>query len=144
MGNPRTITSLQAPVSEAMASVPIEIHVTVSIAEAANLMTENDIGASPVLLDNETRDLAGIISERDIVRSLAETDDPEDERVGDWMSADLVVVEPSTTIAQATEMMLEGGMRHLPVVEVELGQRRVIGMVSVRDLLTAYHALAPE
>lgn len=144
MGNPRTITSLQAPVSEAMASVPIEIHVTVSIAEAANLMTENDIGASPVLLDNETRDLAGIISERDIVRSLSETDDPEDERVGDWMSADLVVIEPSTTIAQATEMMLEGGMRHLPVVEVELGHRRVIGMVSVHDLLTAYHALAPE
>lgn len=142
MGNPRTITSLQAPVSEAMASVPIEIHVTVSIAEAAGLMAENDIGASPVLLDNADRDLAGIISERDIIRCIAEGDDLEDERVGDWMSADLVVIEPSTTIEQATELMLEGGMRHLPVVETELGQRRVVGMVSVRDLLTTYQALA--
>ncbi|MEZ5228798.1 MAG: CBS domain-containing protein [Acidimicrobiales bacterium] len=56
-----------------MASVPIEIHVHLSIAEAAALMAENDIGASPVLLDNSARDLAGIISERDIVRSSPTT-----------------------------------------------------------------------
>ncbi|MEZ5377759.1 MAG: CBS domain-containing protein [Acidimicrobiales bacterium] len=143
MGNPRTITSLQAPVSQAMASVPIEIHVHLSIAEAAALMAENDIGASPVLLDNSARDLAGIISERDIVRSLADDGDPNDERVSDWMSVDLSTVTPDTTIEVATELMLEGGMRHLPVVETVGGHRKVVGMISVRDLLAAYRSV-PE
>lgn len=143
MGNPRTITSLQAPVSQAMASVPIEIQVHLSIADAAALMAENDIGASPVLLDNAARDLAGIISERDIIRSLADGGDPSDERVGDWMSVDLATVAPDTTIEEATELMLEGGMRHLPVVEMVDGRRKVAGMLSVRDLLAAYRSI-PE
>lgn len=141
MGNPRTITSLQSPISQAMASVPIEIQVHLSIAEAAALMAENDIGAAPVLLDNATRDLAGIISERDIVRSLAEGGDPTDERVSDWMSVELSTVVPSTSIEEATELMLEGGMRHLPVVDTVEGHRKVIGMVSVRDLLAAYRSV---
>lgn len=141
MGNPRTITSLQSPVSQAMASVPIEIQVHLSIAEAAVLMTENDIGASPVLLDNTTRDLAGIISERDIVRSLAEGGDPSDERVSDWMSVELSTVESTASIEDATELMLEGGMRHLPVVDTIDGRRKVVGMVSVRDLLAAYRSV---
>ncbi len=141
MGNPRTITSLQSPISQAMASVPIEIQVHVSIAEAAALMAENDIGAAPVLLDNASRDLAGIISERDIIRALADGGDPTDERVGDWMSVELSTVTSSTTIEDAAEAMLEGGMRHLPVVESVDGHRKVIGMVSVRDLLTAYHSV---
>ncbi len=141
MGNPRTITSLQAPVSQAMASVPIEIQVHLSIADAAALMAENDIGASPVLLDNTSRDLAGIISERDIIRSMADGGDPTDERVGDWMTVDLSTVDPDTSIEDATELMLEGGMRHLPVVEAIDGHRKVIGMVSVRDLLAAYRSV---
>ncbi len=141
MGNPRTITSLQSPISQAMASVPIEIQVHLSIADAAVLMAENDIGASPVLLDNSTRDLAGIISERDIIRSLAEGGDPTDERVGDWMSVDLSTVGPSTPIEDAADLMLEGGMRHLPIVDVVDGHRKVVGMVSVRDLLAAYHSV---
>ena len=125
-----------------MASVPIEIQVHVSITEAAVLMAENDIGAVPVLLDNSPRDLAGIISERDIIRSMAEGGDPNDERVGDWMSVELSTATPTTTIEAATELMLEGGMRHLPVVDIVDDHRKVVGMLSVRDLLAAYSALS--
>jgi CBS domain-containing protein len=126
-----------------MAAVPIEIHIHVSIAEAAELMAENDIGAAPILLDNPGQDLAGILSERDIVRSLVDEADPAEERVGDWMSADLMTTDPGTTVAQATTMMLEGGIRHLPVVETTpTGHRKVVGMVSIRDLLSAHATLA--
>ncbi|MEZ5228799.1 MAG: CBS domain-containing protein [Acidimicrobiales bacterium] len=53
------------------------------------------------------------------------------------MSVDLSTVTPDTTIEVATELMLEGGMRHLPVVETVGGHRKVVGMISVRDLLAA-------
>jgi CBS domain-containing protein len=136
------ISSLQSPIRESMAVVPIKLHVHDSIADAAELMAENDIGAAPVILDNESMGLAGIISERDVVRSIVDGGDPTEERVGDWMTVDVLAVEPTETIERATAMMLDGGIRHLPVVENGSGHRRIVGMLSVRDLLAAHAALA--
>ena len=65
------------------------------------------------------------------MRAIADDVDPDDERAADVMSVDVVSAESSTSIAEATDMMIAGGVRHLPVVEED----HVIGVVSMRDLI---------
>jgi len=55
-------------------------------------------------------------------------------RRADRMSQSVLAVDESDTIESATEMMLDGGIRHLPVIRGD----RLVGMVSIRDLLASY------
>jgi CBS domain-containing protein len=114
--------------SHVVRPVAITMAPTATIREIAVQMTANEIGM--VVIGGEGR-LLGVVSERDIVRALAEEADPEDERASDIMSVDVLSAESSTTVASAVEMMVEGGVRHLPVVD----RGRVMGVVSMRDLL---------
>jgi CBS domain-containing protein len=75
--------------------------------------------------------LAGMISERDLVRVLASGDNSSDVWTADVMALDLVQVDGSTAIGIAALKMLESGVRHLPVTS----EGRVIGIVSMRDVL---------
>lgn len=108
--------------------VAITMSPTATIREIAVQMTANDIGL--VVIAGEGR-LLGVVSERDLVRALAEESDPDDERASDIMSVDVLSTEASATIDEAAELMVDGGVRHLPVVE----DGRVIGVVSMRDVL---------
>lgn len=58
-------------------------------------------------------------------------------RVGDWMSADPVIVAPATEVGEARRLMHEGGFRHLPVVD----GGRLVGIVSDRDVRIDERAL---
>src|SRR5512134_3421597 len=55
-------------------------------------------------------------------------------QVKEWMSADPVTIEPDASAQQALALMLEHGVRHLPVVD---SRGRVIGVVSIDDLRAA-------
>lgn len=134
MGNPRTITDLDQPVRDIMATVSIEMGPVATLREVADLLSENDIGSVPVI-HREDRSLIGIVGERDLVRALADNVDLEDARVGDVMTFSAVTVTPDTTVRQATERMTDGGIRHLPVVGDD---GKLIGVLSMRDLLTAH------
>jgi len=102
-----------------------------SIAEAASTMQYNEVGALPVFEDGR---FVGIITERDIVRSVAEETDPLGTSVGDYMTPDPASISPETSVDEAADRMLQMGVRHLPVV---VGSD-VVGMVSVRDLLADF------
>jgi signal-transduction protein with cAMP-binding, CBS, and nucleotidyltransferase domain len=75
----------------------------------------------------------GLVSERDVVRALAEGADPDQERAGDVMTEDVASLAPDATLAHAVRTMLDNEIRHLPVLEDGV----TVGMVSARDVLAA-------
>jgi CBS domain-containing protein len=98
------------------------------LADAATRMRENQVGAL-VVMDGER--LAGILTERDLTRAIAEGADAETVTVAGYMTEWPTVVSLDMDVHQAVLAMLELECRHLPVVEDD----RVVGMVSIRDLL---------
>jgi CBS domain-containing protein len=77
--------------------------------------------------------LAGILTERDVLRAAASGSDLTGSPVSEWMTRDPVTATPDTTTAEAAELMLSNGFRHLPVVE----GRTLKGVVSIRDVLAS-------
>ena len=103
-----------------------------TLGEAAAKMTEKGIGA--VVVSDFGR-MIGILSERDIMRAVADRIHSSEARVREWMTADPMTATTETSVEEAGRTMLENGFRHLPVVEGE----RAIGMLSIRDV--AQHEL---
>jgi CBS domain-containing protein len=98
-----------------------------SVAEAAARMVKANVGSAIVM---QGRFLAGILTERDVLRSAASGEDLRSARVSDWMTPDPQSAGPDTTVEEAADLMLKNGFRHLPVVD----GRAVCGVVSLRDL----------
>ena len=105
---------------------------TTPIAEVAQILGTRRIGA--LLVMDTAGQLLGIISERDIVRCLAEHGARVLEMTaGQLMTRELQTATPSTTAQQAMTMMTEGRFRHLPVLEGD----RLVGVVSIGDIVKA-------
>jgi CBS domain-containing protein len=98
-----------------------------TLGEAAAKMTERGIGA--VVVSDFGR-MIGILSERDIMRAVADRIHSSEARVREWMTADPITATTETSVEEAGRTMLENGFRHLPVVEGE----RAVGMLSIRDV----------
>jgi CBS domain-containing protein len=106
-----------------------QVPVDQTVRQASRYMTERRVGAVAVL-DGDR--LAGILSERDIMaRVVARGLDPDQTRVGDVMTRDLVVGDAADSHDDALRKMKQAGCRHLPIVRGD----RLVGMVSQRDLL---------
>jgi CBS domain-containing protein len=101
-----------------------------TLAEASTLMGERRVGSALVI---ENDNLLGILTERDVVRAMSSVHDAPLRPVGEWMTKDPVTATPDTPVKEALRTMVEGGFRHLPVVE----DRTTVGMVSMRDIATA-------
>ena len=98
------------------------------VARALALMAEHDIGVV-LVLDGER--LAGILSERDLVRHAGSGPALRDLRVDELMTRDVATVDADAQFRQCMVLMDARGARHLPVVE----NGRVVAVVSLRDLL---------
>lgn len=108
-------------------SVPADMR----ISGVVDVLAKKNIGAVLILENDE---LVGILSERDIVRSLATHPDTTlATTVGALMTRKLTTATPETTIEQALEIMTEGHFRHLPVLE----HGRLVGLVSIGDVVKA-------
>lgn len=110
----------------------ISVRPDTPIMELVSTIASRRIGA--VLVLDDAGDLAGIVSERDVVKALA-AKGSEVHRLtaGDVMTADVTTVTPATTINEAMELMDRGYFRHLPVLE----HGTLLGIVSVRDVVRA-------
>jgi CBS domain-containing protein len=97
------------------------------LGEVAQRMVDRDVGAVIVM---EGSDLAGILTERDVLRAVA-AGIREDTLVSDWMTRDPETMGPDDTTQHAAVLMIHGGFRHLPLVEGS----DVVGMLSIRDLM---------
>jgi CBS domain-containing protein len=107
-------------------------------AAAAYLMKH--AGASALLvLDAQTDQPIGIITEADITRAVADVQDLNEVRIRQLMTTGLAVIGPMTTIRDAAQVMTSGRFRHLPVV----GDAVLVGMVDIIDVCRALLDLAP-
>jgi CBS domain-containing protein len=121
-------------VRQLLESKPTEVHCIgpdAPVIEALRLMAEKGIGAVLVL---EAGKLAGILSERDYARKIAllgrsSADTP----VRDIMTAELHTVAPDDSVEHCMQVVTEGRIRHLPVLE----RGELVGLVSIGDLVKA-------
>jgi CBS domain-containing protein len=108
----------------------VTIEPTANLAAAVKLLAERRIGA--LLVCGPDRHLAGIISERDIVRALADRGAAAlDEPIGQVMTRKVVTCSDAETVGEIMERMTAGKFRHVPVME----QGRLIGIVSIGDVV---------
>ncbi|HTK88884.1 MAG TPA: CBS domain-containing protein [Verrucomicrobiae bacterium] len=106
---------------------PVTVPSTTPLEQAARQMRDAGIGNVIVL---EGEQVAGILTDRDIVvRAVAEGRDSRTP-VGDVTSRDLTTIAPDATLEDAVELMRERSIRRLPVVEAG----RAVGIVSLGDL----------
>jgi len=99
----------------------------VSVSAAAAGMVKANVGSAVVMQGSF---LVGILTERDVLRAAASSEDLSVSTVSAWMTPDPQSAAPDTSVAEAAQIMLLHGFRHLPVVE----GRTVCGVVSLRDL----------
>ncbi len=108
----------------------ITIEPTADLAAAAKLLAERHIGAV-VILGADHR-IIGILSERDIVRALADHGPTAlHEPVGQVMTRDVQTCSETDTIESLMGRMTTGKFRHMPVVE----QGKLVGIVSIGDVV---------
>lgn len=114
----------------------IEVAPEDTLGEVAERMTAVNVGA--VVVKDYGR-LIGILTERDMLKAMAERVHTSEARVRQWMTADPIVAPAEMDVDEAARIMLDNGFRHLPVVD-ESGQ--VIGVVSLRRVVAASQAAA--
>jgi CBS domain-containing protein len=101
-----------------------------SVLDAIKVLAREDIGAAVVMSGER---LAGIFSERDYTRKIVLKGRSSDTtRVEEVMTANVVCVSPRARSRDCMALMSEKNIRHLPVLE----EGRVIGMVSIRDIVS--------
>ncbi len=108
-----------------------------SLRRAAKVMTDRGVGCAVVV---EKEKVAGIVTERDILRAVADDRTMDDAKVKDVMTRDVVSGAPGWEIVRAVKTMTEGGFRHLLVMEMD----DPIGIVSLRDLMDSMVELVQD
>jgi CBS domain-containing protein len=119
-------------VSEGMSSVVLTIGPGHTLRDAARQMAQRGVGAA-VVVDPESQG-PGIITERDLLESLASGQSPDDEKVGDHLSAHLTFAAPDWSLERAAGAMIKGGFRHLVVVD----GGETVGVLSMRDIVRCW------
>lgn len=104
-----------------------------SLRDVARMMRDNKVGAAAVRDDDGQLQYSGIITERDILRAVAEDADLAATRVSVYMTPAPVCASMSWDVAEAARTMRRGGFRHLIVLNDGLP----VGMLSIRDLVEA-------
>jgi CBS domain-containing protein len=119
-------------VRDGMSRLVLTIGPDHTLRDAAARMTERNVGAA-VVLDPEGQGHA-ILTERDVLQSVGRGEDPSQERAADHLTADLVCATPDWSLPQAAAAMVQGGFRHLIVVE----GGEPVGILSMRDIVRCW------
>jgi predicted transcriptional regulator len=106
------------------------VHPNDPLRTVARTLIDESIGAALV---RGPHGHIGLVSERDIVRALAEGVNPDRTRADEIMTEDLVTIGPDDGVLDAVHRMLDAEVRHLPVIENGVAG----GMISARDALQA-------
>jgi CBS domain-containing protein len=99
-----------------------------TLGETATKMVERGVGS--VVVSDFGR-LIGILTERDMLRAMADRTHPSQGRVREWMTSEPITATGDMTVEEAADIMLEHNFRHLPVLDGD----RAAGIVSIRDVV---------
>jgi CBS domain-containing protein len=119
-------------VSDGMSTVVLTIGPSHSLRDAARQMAGRKVGAAIVLDPDQPG--PGIVTERDLLESLARGQDPDQELVADHLSSNLTFASPEWSLERAAEAMVRGGFRHLVVVD----GGETVGVLSMRDIVRCW------
>jgi CBS domain-containing protein len=103
-----------------------------TLREVAKVLSSRRVG-SAVVHDTDGSGI-GIITERDILRSVAADEDLDEETAGSHQTSEVVFAAPSWTLTEAADAMKRGGFRHLVVLD----GGDIAGVISVRDIVKAW------
>jgi CBS domain-containing protein len=115
-----------------MSNVVLTVNPGHSLQDAAKAMADRGVGAA-VVIDLEQPG-PGIVTERDVLQSVAQGQDPTTERVADHLSPELTFASPDWSLERAAEAMVRGGFRHLVVVD----GGKMVGVLSMRDIVRCW------
>lgn len=120
-------------IKDFMTTPVVTVSAKATLAEAARLMRDNDVGFLPVV---DGDDLKGVVTDRDlVVRGLADGDE---KSIGEIVSGGVIFLRPDDDEKEAEKLMSANNVRRLPVVD----NGRLAGMVSVGDLAASNDGLA--
>jgi CBS domain-containing protein len=119
-------------VHEGMSRMVLTVGPGHTLRAVARLMSERAVGAA-VVMDPDGNG-PGIITERDILISVAGGQDPDSEYVAEHLTRDVVYAAPDWSLEEAAAAMVRGGFRHLIVLE----QAETVGILSVRDVVRCW------
>ena len=109
----------------------ISINPNKTVFNAIILLTENNIGALPVINDN--KELCGIISERDIIRAMSQNIGTNFKKslINSIMTSNVITISNNTISEDIMDIMTKNKIRHIPIVENNL----LKGIVSIGDVV---------
>ena len=119
-------------VREGMSPTVLTVGPSHTLRAVARLMSRRQVGAA-VVIDPDSPG-PGIITERDILASLGDGQDPDTEVVADHLTRDAGFAAPDWSLEEAASAMVRGGFRHLIVVE----RGETVGILSVRDVVRCW------
>jgi CBS domain-containing protein len=119
-------------VQDGMSKVVLTVGPGHSLRDAAQAMKDRNTGAAVV--SDPDQPGPGIITERDLLQSLGAGQSPDEEKVGDHLSAHLTFASPDWSLERAAEAMVKGGFRHLVVVD----GGELVGILSMRDIVRCW------
>lgn len=117
-------------VEETMSRAVLKVRPEDTLEQGAQAMIERRTGSAVVIKAGR---LVGIVTERDVLRAVANGRVPWSTKISEVMTHDPRSVEPGTQTSEAIELMLKGGFRHLPICV----DGALVGLVSLRELLKA-------
>ena len=116
-------------IKDVMTSNPCSIDAEKSVAYAAKMMREEDVGLAPIV---EGDKLIGMLTDRDIaIRVVAEGRNPEQVKVADVASKQVVTIDPQQDLDEALRIMAKHQVRRLPLVEED---GKLVGVVAQADI----------
>lgn len=119
-------------VRDAMSNAVLTVGPGHTLRQTARLMSSRKLG-SALVIDPDGAGV-GIVTERDLLNALAAGLDPDTEIVAGHITWDVVYAGPSWTLEEAAAAMIQGGFRHLVVLEDD----EVLGVISVRDIVRVW------
>jgi CBS domain-containing protein len=129
-------------IEEIMTPEPVCCYATDTVQTAATIMREMDCGVVPVLENETSKRVVGIVTDRDLaIRSDAEGRDPSTMKVSECMSTDLVCCRPQDDVVTVLDMMKANQVRRVPVVDA---QNHVVGIVATADMVLCGELPAEE